>query len=107
MPLIWATSPGAPSLQRRPRPSLPPGFRPQHGRSEIEQSGGAQLVEPRQVVQTIETKMDQKFLSRHPQQWAPGPGTPALGPYPAGLHQCIDRASGNGNTTDLLDLGAG
>src|SRR5437764_3239063 len=74
---------------------------------QFEQTGGPQLVETGQFVQTVEPKMDEKTRRRHPEERPAGAGAPPLGAHPAGLHQCIDRSLAESDPPDLFDFGAG
>src|SRR6516162_3100238 len=105
MPFIWATSTSTPPWQGWARSRLPCGFG-EHWWDEIEQTGGAQLVDPRQVVQAVQVEMDEKFSGCHPQKRAPRTGAPSLRPHPTGFHQRVDRSFGDNDAPDLLDLGA-
>src|SRR5437016_9734036 len=112
MPVIWATSAGAPA---RSKSGLWAGLlsgislaRPfaQGERGEIEETGGAQFLQTRQLVQAIEAKMDEKARSGHPKERPAGACAPALGADPSSLHQAINGPLAEGNPSDLLDFGA-
>src|ERR1700739_667632 len=108
MRLIWATSVAVP-----PRSGL--GLNclrllralADARRGEIQKAGGAQLVDARQLIQTVETKMHEKVRRRHPEEWSAGAGAPPSGASPARLHQSVDRAFSESDAPYLFDLGAG
>src|SRR5438270_13640407 len=112
MAVIWAISAGEPPWQS----GLSAGFLlgvflarlfGQREWGEVEKTGGAQLVDTGQLVQTVEPKMDEKTRRRHPKERPAGAGAPPLGADPARLHQRIDRSLAESDPPDLLDFGAG
>src|SRR5271166_5372492 len=107
MAVIWATSAGAPPRQRSGLCArfllgiqLARSFE-QSERGEIEEAGGAQLVEARELAQAVEAKMHEKAGSRSPQERPARAGAPALGADPTGLHQRIYSPLAEGNASDL------
>src|SRR5271165_6010449 len=94
------------AIAQRPQTTLPlapSGAR----RGEIEKAGGTQLVDARQLIQTVQTKMHEKIRRRHPEERTARAGAPAPGAYPARFHQSVDRTLPESDTPYLFDLGAG
>src|SRR5438132_1283307 len=79
--------------------------RPRWG--EIEEAGGAQLVDARQLGQGVQAEMREEVRGCRPEERAAGAGAPPLGTDPPGLHQGVDRALAERHPADFFDLGAG
>src|SRR5437867_2567185 len=73
----------------------------------VQEAGGAQLVDARQLGQGVQPEIGEEVWGRCPEEWAAGAGAPPLGTDPARLHQGVDRALAERHSADLPDLGAG
>ena len=99
---VWK-SPIIPRLIRR----RGEGQRHFAGRFAIEQPGGLEIGEARQVAARGEVEMRQERRRRGILQRPARRFAAAGGADPAGLHQHVDGAAGHGDAADFLDFGAG
>src|SRR5712691_3282022 len=59
----------------------------EHCRADVEEAGGAQLIDPGQRIEAVEPEMGEKARGRCPIERAARAVTPAKRPHPARLHQ--------------------
>src|SRR5216683_3386868 len=78
----------------------------EHRRADVEEAGGAQLVDAGQHIEAVEPEMREKTRSRHPIERAARAVASAARPHPACLHQPVEGAARQRDAPDCLDLGA-
>ena len=83
------------------------GAQGRDGRAGIQQSGGAQLLQPRQGLAAFQAEMIEEGIGGDPGDRPARCLAPALGPDPARLQQRIQRAAGERHAADFLHLGPG
>src|SRR6185295_7313702 len=72
----------------------------------VEQAGGPEIVDPRQIAARAEAEVSQELLRRRIEQRPPRALAPAGGTNPARVHQHVERALGYLDPADCLNLGA-
>src|SRR5260370_25781395 len=78
----------------------------EHRRADVEEAGGAQLVDAGQRIEAVEPEMSEKGRGRHPVERAARAVASAARPHPARFHQPVEGAARQRDAPDRLDLGA-